>query len=263
MHRLIESLLIILVLTFPAAAATASVTIGSGSSMNFADSSIDFGCQDLVVAGQAGGSAGTLNSIANLTIAGGGNLAPGSSAISLGGDFANIGRFVPGTSRVAIVDVCGGSASRVSGATAFYDFITTTTSAKQLILPAGATQSITHVLTLHGAAGNLLGVVSSTAGVHAVLSVGAAATQTVDYVNARDNTASAATIAPGTPAQYSSVDGGGLVNWFGATVDRGGAPAAPAPLFDTLGRVVLLLGFLLIAMWTNRFTRKSDVKADP
>lgn len=227
--------------------AEAAVTIGAGSSMDFGDAAVDFGCEDLAVSGQAHGTAATLRSIANLAIAPGASLAPGAGGVSLGGDFADAGSFVPGASHVAIVDACGNGTSRVSGATSFYDFFVTTTSGKQLVLPAGATQTIAHALTLQGVVGNLLGITSSSAGVHALLAVDAAATQSVDYVAARDNIASAATIAPGTPAHYRSVDAGGLVNWFGGSVGSGAASVVQAPLFGTLGCVALLFGILLAA----------------
>ena len=34
-------------------------------------------------------------------------------------------------------------------------------------------------------------------------------------VDVADNNASGVTLAPGTPAQYNSVDSGNLYNWFG------------------------------------------------
>lgn len=253
MHRSIKRLLLVLVLLMVFGCAHAGVTIGAGSSVDFGDAAVDFGCQDLILAGQAHGTASTLLSIANLSIAAGGSLAPGDGSVSLGGDFADAGSFVLGTSRLAVVDACGHGTSQVSGATSFYDFVVTTTSAKQLVLPAGATQTIAHALTFHGIAGNPLRIASSSAGVHALLAVSAAAVQSIDYVSARDNTASVATIAPGTPAQYRSVDAGGLINWFGGSVDGGGGAAiVPAPLFDTLGYVALLCGLVLAAFGGRR-----------
>jgi len=235
----------------------AAVTIGAGSSVDFGNAVVDFGCQDLAVAGQVGGSTETLRSIADLSISAGGTLAPGAGDVSLGGDFVDAGSFVPGTSRFAIVDTCGHGTSQVSGATSFHDFLVVTSSAKQLVLPSAATQSVAHALGFHGTAGNLLHIASSSAGVHALLAVSPAVVQTIDYVDVSDNTASIATIAPGAPAQYHSVDAGGLVNWFGGSVGGGGgATIAPAPLLDTLGSVALLLGCLFIAC-TNRPSRRS------
>ena len=122
-----------LLLALAAESAVASVTIGSGSTVNFADGTFDFGCQDMAIAGQATGTAETLRSIVNLIISSGGGLAPGAGTIWLGGDFANAGTFVPGTSRVNVVDTCGSGISRVSGATNFYEFAVVSNSGKQLV----------------------------------------------------------------------------------------------------------------------------------
>ena len=247
MRRPIPSLFSVLILLLASRVADAAITIGAGSALNFGDAVVDAGCQDVTVAGRAAGTTGNLRSIANLSIAAGGNLAPGAGGIFLGGNFSNAGGFSTGTSRVAIGDSCSQGTSQVSGATDFYDFFVTTTSGKQLVLPAGQTQTVTHALTFQGVAGGLLTIASSSAGVHALLAVNAAATQTIDYVNARDNTASAATIAPGTAAQYHSVDAGGLINWFGGATGGGAGLTVSAPVFDVFGRAALLLGLLLAA----------------
>ncbi len=258
MRRSVELLLSVPILLFAFNPADAAITIGAGSVFNLADAIVDVGCQDVVIAGQAGATAGSLRSVDSLSIAAGGNLAPGAGDISLGGDFNNAGGFVAGTSRVAIVDACGHGASQVLGATSFHDFFVTTTTGKQLVLPAGQTQTVARALTFEGAAGALLNIVSSSAGVPAVLAVDAAATQTVDYVNARDNTAIAAGIAPGTPAQYHSVDAGGLTNWFGGAAGAGTGATVPAPLLNALGRAMLLLGLVLGAMRACRAPRCTD-----
>jgi len=263
MRRPIGSLLSILVLLLGSSSVDAATTIGAGSNLNFGDALVDFGCQDLIVAGHADGTTESLRSIANLSISGGGSLALGAGSVSLGGDFVDAGSLVPGTSRFAIVDACGHGTSQVSGAANFYDFLVTTANGKQLVLPASVTQTIVHALTFQGVAGNPLNIVSSSGGVHALLAVNAAATQTIDYVNARDNTASAATIAPGTPAQYRSVDAGGLINWFGGAVGVGTASTVPAPLFDMLGRAALLLGLLLVAALTNSTACKAGFRTRP
>jgi len=245
-----------LLLVFATESAVASVTIGSGSVVNFADGTFDLGCQDLAIAGQGTGTAETLRSIVNLIISSGGGLAPGAGSIWLGGDFANAGTFVPGTSRVNIVDTCGNGISRVSGATNFYEFAVASNSGKQLMLPAGATQTVSHALTFLGVTGKLLNIVSSVTGTKALLTVSPAATQMIGYVNARDNDASGgATIAPGTPAQYHSVDSGGLINWFGS-ISGGGGVMAQAPLLGTVGRFLLLLGLVFLAVKTGRKSRR-------
>jgi hypothetical protein len=222
--------------------ASAAVDVGAASKVDFADAVVSLGCGDLVVAGQTTATAAQVDAIASLAIAAGATLAPGASRFSVGGNFVDAGTFAPGTSRIAIVDTCGGGTSAISGSTDFYDFAATSASGKQLVLPAALTQNVAHALTLQGAAGSLLLVESSAAGQQAVLAVGAGAAQTIAYVDARDNKAGAAPIAPGAASLYNSVNAGGLTHWFDITVPA--ITPVPAPSLNAWG--LLLLGIAAI-----------------
>jgi len=230
-------------LTLAVRNASAAIIVGAGSSVNFADNNVDLGCSDLNIAGSVIASAANVASISNFDLDGG-SFAPGASQISLGGNFANAGSFLPGSSRVAIVDACGNGTSQMSGATGFYDFVVTTINGKQILFPVAVAQSVEHSLTLQGVAGHLLNIGSSTAGQQGVLALAKGAAQTISYVNARDNHASIAHIAPGPPVQFNSVDGGNLLNWFLDPSGGGALAAAPALGF---GRWVLAAAVLLAA----------------
>lgn len=231
-----------------AAPAQADFTVGAGALIDFGDATVDFGCGRLDIAGQATGAAAHLVSITDFSLAPGGSFAPGASQLALGGGFANAGSFAAGSSRVEIVDACGNGTSSFAGATGFYDLAVVSAAAKRLVLPVGLTQSVEHALTLHGAAGNLLRVESAAPGQRGVLAVAAGASQSIDYVDARDNEASLATIAPGAAAAYHSIDGGNLVNWF----ENGGGPtpgnAVPTPTLDALARTLLIALLLAVAV---------------
>jgi hypothetical protein len=235
--------------------AFAAFTVGVGSSLQLGDGKFDLGCSDLIINGSAAGGSGAVAGVANLAIAGG-SLSPGAGRIALGGDFSNAGTFIPGSSSVNIVDACGNGTSRITGTTAFYDLLVGSTIGKQLVFPAGVVQNVAHAFALQGAAGNLLQVLSSTPGTKARLVVAAGAAQTIAYVNARHNDASGgATVAPGTAANYNSVDGDGLLNWFAAVIGPpGGTAAVPAPL---LGRWAALLLAALLAAFAWRRSRHS------
>jgi len=224
--------------------AGAAILVGAGSSMNLADATLDLGCSDLNIAGSITANAANVASIAHLALAGG-SFAPGASQISLGGDFTNAGSFAPGNSRIAIVDACGSGTSRISGATDFYDLLVASAAGKQILFPVAAVQNVSHSLTLQGAAGSLLQVGSAAAGQQGVLALANGAAQTIAYVNARDNRASVAHIAPGPPAQFNSLDGGNLVNWF--LDPTGGSALVPAPMRDE-GRWMLMAVLLLAAI---------------
>jgi len=238
------------ILSLTCAPAFSALTVGAGSALRYGDGALDLGCSNLIVAGSAAGGSGNVTGIANVAIASGATFAPGASRIVLGGDFSDAGTFAPGTSAIDVVDTCGNGTSTVSGATNFYDLLVSTATGKQLVLPATLTQGVTHALTLQGAPGNLLKVLSSSADQQALLNVSASAIQSIAYVDARDDKASGATIAPGTAVSYHSVDSGDLTNWFVNAVTGSGGGAAPAP---TLGRwAVLLLAALLAAFAWKR-----------
>ncbi len=245
-----------LVCVFAATCVHAGIEVGAGSSLAIGDGLLDLGCSDLIVAGSAAGSSGSVAGIANLSVAAGGMLAPGAGQITLGGNFSDAGTFTPGTSAVAIIDACGNGTSSVSGATNFHDLLISTATGKQLVLPATLTQSIAHALTLQGAAGNLLQVLSSSAGQQALLNVNAAAAQSIAYVNARDDKASGATIAPGAAATYNSVDSGDLTNWFTGAVIGPGGGAAPIPT-PMLNRWTAWLLAVLLAALARKQSRAS------
>lgn len=231
-----------------AAPARADFSVGAGAQVDFGDATIDFACGRLDVAGQATGTAAHLVSISDFSLAAGGTFAPGASQLALGGGFANAGSFVAGSSRVEIVDACGSGTSLFAGATDFYDLAVLSATAKRLVLPVGSTQGVAHALTLQGVAGNLLRVESAAAGQRAVLAVAAGASQSIDYVDARDNQASLATIAPGAAAAYHSIDSGNLVNWF----ENGGGPTpgdvVPTPTLDALSRALLIALLIAVAV---------------
>jgi hypothetical protein len=233
--------------------AHAGIDVGAGSSMSFGDGALDLGCSHLTIEGSAAGASGGVSGVANVLVAVGGSFSPGAGQLTLGGNFANAGTFTPGTSAVDIVDACGGGTSTVSGSTSFYDFAVVTTIGKRLVLPALLTQSIAHALTLQGATSELLQVSSSAAGQQALLNVNSAAAQIIAYVDARDDRASGATIAPGAPATYQSVDDGNLTNWFGTDLigPSGGNAPIPAPSLNLVAQLALLTGVLLLA-WRRR-----------
>ncbi|MFT3791093.1 MAG: hypothetical protein QM741_08445 [Rudaea sp.] len=237
-------------LCLAAQSAAATITVGAGSSFDFGDARVDLGCSNLAIAGAATAGAAALTGIADFDLAGG-SFAAGASGIALGGDFANAGSFVAGSGGVAIVDACGSGTSTLSGTTGFHDLVVTTASAKRLVFPVGLAQSVAHALTLQGVAGQLLKVVSASAGQRGVLALNNGAAQTIAYVDARDNDAGGgARIAPGPAASFHSIDGGNLVNWFADATPGGGTgngTAVPAPALGC-GRW-LLLALLMLAAW--------------
>ncbi len=212
--------------------ACAAFTVGTGSSVDFADAVVGLGCSDLTIAGSASATTANISGIANLNLSG--TFIAGGAGVTLGGNFSDAGTFAGGTSTLDVVDTCGGAASAFSGSIGFYDLSITSATGKSIVFPVGANTGVTHFLTLRGTAGALLNIVSSAPGTQALLAVAAGAGQSIAYVDARDNKANAATIAPGPATAYHSVDGGDLSNWFAAGAN-GGGPATPAVAAPALG----------------------------
>ena len=80
--------------------------------------------------------------------------------ITLAGNWAKSGTFNPRTGSV----ILDGTNQRVTGSTSFYDLTKSVSSADTLTFGASDTQTITHTLTLNGAANNILSLRSSTPG---------------------------------------------------------------------------------------------------
>ena len=239
-----------LLLTAPIAA-QADVLVGAGSTVHFADAQVDLGCGNLIVNGSADTASATLAHVASFAL-NGGAFALGGGTLSLGGDFSNAGAFTPGTGNVALTDACGSGTSTFAGASHFYALSIATTSGKLTIFPVGLAQSVAHALSLQGAAGNLLRIASSTAGQQGVLALAAGATQSVAYVDARDNLASVTPIAPGAASLYQSINSGNLTHWFDIN-GGGGNTAVPTPMLGSLA--LLLLAALMAACAWKRSWR--------
>jgi hypothetical protein len=232
--------LIALGLATPASAG--NVTVGASSTVDLGTGSLALGCADLEVAGTL--TAGTVGLIGarDVAIAPGGTLNGNAATVQLTGDWNNAGTFNAGTSSVQMVDGCALSTGVVSGDTSFANLSISTTTAKQVSLAAGSTQTVTGLLSLLGAAGNRLQIRSTVNGDQAFLNV--SGTTIVSFVNVRDNDAQAGNEIL-VPA--NSVKGPNTPGWLFVP---------PVPMLAPLALGVLAL--LLLASgqrWLPRATR--------
>ncbi|OGL47348.1 MAG: hypothetical protein A2W05_00950 [Candidatus Schekmanbacteria bacterium RBG_16_38_10] len=122
---------------------------------------------DLTIAGNLTITGGTLNlNNKNLNVDGyiligsGGTLNATSSTITVKGDWANWGTFIPGTSTV----ILNGTNQTLYGNTTFYNLTKTVISADTLYFEAWSTQTILNSLTLQGIENNLLSLRSTVDG---------------------------------------------------------------------------------------------------
>ncbi|GAX62657.1 hypothetical protein SCALIN_C38_0020 [Candidatus Scalindua japonica] len=173
-------------------AAPRGVTVGSGASLDINNGALTIP-YDIINNGTLQTSTGTLE---------------------VGGNWVNTGTFTSGTGLVNLID--GQSPVGISGNSTFYNFSATTNTGKRLELDVANTQTITNLLTLQGAVGNLLFLRSSADGQQARIDLQSGGTQLIDYIDVKDLDATGESLAPGSPGDYNSVDSGNNNNWFQA-----------------------------------------------
>ncbi len=135
-----------------------------------------------------------------------GTLSNDSGLINVGGSWTNNGTFNAGTGTVNFID--GTTPSSISGSSTFYNLNVTTSTGKQLNLTAGQTQTVTMALTLQGVSGNLLVLRSSAGGQQASINLQNGASQSIDYIDAKDINAIGEHLALGPAGDFNSIDSG-------------------------------------------------------
>lgn len=238
--------------------ASAQIAISPGSTWALGGGTLDHGCTALQVGGTAQVDGGQWTGMTDVALtSASGTLHGGSGVLALSGQFGGGAGFVPGTGTVRMGDGCGSAGASIGAATSFYTFEATTAQGRTLTLPAGAAVSIAQRLALNGAPGQLLRVRSSSPGQAAITALQPGASQSVAYVDVADNHATAQPIAPGPAAQYQSVQGGNVQQWFAGTGGNNpGTPggAVPVPVLGPWGAP--LLGALLAGVAGSRTRRR-------
>ncbi|MFA5196819.1 MAG: ATP-binding protein [Patescibacteria group bacterium] len=174
---------------------------GGGSNLSSNDQSL--GNLQVSTAGTSVTLQDNLN-VDNITIDNSAALNANGKNIIVSGNWSNQGNFVAGASLVSFIT---SSDANISGSTTFYD-LTSTVAGKKLIFEKNKTQTITNDLTLTGASGNRLQLLSSETGTQ--FSIDPQGTRSVSEVSVKDsNNIAALAINP-----TSSFDGGDNTNWW-------------------------------------------------
>ena len=84
-----------------------------------------------------------------------------------------------------MADGCGRSSATIAGDTAFFDLELTTSTGKSVFFGAGSTTTVVNDLTLAGASGNRLQILSTVNGSEAFLDLSGG--QSVSHVEVQDN----------------------------------------------------------------------------
>ena len=213
--------------------AWAQFVISAGGSLDMSGGSMDMGCVTVDVQGTLNIDSGQFSTANNLNVAGGGTVNGGTGVLTVGGDLSSSGTFNAGSGSVALTDGCTGNTSQLSGNLVFQNLTLSSTTGRTFVIPAGTQITVLGTLTLQGAPGQNIQLVSSGGGT-AVITLGPSATVNRNF----------ATVA--------------------GTVQIGGFAPPAAASIPTLGEYALLALALLMglsALWHQRrggFARRMD-----
>jgi hypothetical protein len=238
-------LLRILTLTLACAAtdpafAAGQVRVGVGSSMLAGAGSIDLGCASLRVDGQLNGRWLGIDSVEL-----GSTAALSPERLAFGGDWTSAT-----TARieglVAWVDPCGHSPASMWGRNDFDMLEVRSDIGLERRFDAAGSQSVRQSLLLQGGAARLQ-LASTMAGQVAPFTLRPQASQQISRVEVRDLDSNAGQrIAPGSPADFDSLDAGNNRNWFlGSAVE--------VPVLGLAG--LTMLSLILLSIAQDRLTQ--------
>lgn len=129
------------------------------------------GCGALDVQGLFNVNSGQVSNAGSINIGGTGTVNGGSGTISLSDNWSNSGSFVPGTGSVVFTDGCAAGQIQITGTTVFNNLTLSSTTGRTFVLPAGGNITVNGILTLQGAAGQPIQLVSAP-GQTAVINLG-------------------------------------------------------------------------------------------
>jgi hypothetical protein len=182
--------------------AWAQFTIPSGSSFDVpAGATIDTACIPVEVEGNLNVHSGQFATGSDLNVASTGAVDDGAGIISIGGDLTSTGTFNAGTGTVKFVDGCAGTPAHLVGTLIFQNLTLSSTAGRAFVIPAGSSITVLGTLTLQGAPGQSIQLISSSSST-AVINLGPAATVVRNFASVAGNVqigASAATSAHAIP----------------------------------------------------------------
>lgn len=155
--------------------ALAQLTVPPGGAFTVPpDSTVDLACTNLNVLGSFALGSGQVADASGVQIAAGGSVSGGSGTLFVSGDWSNAGTFTPDASSVVFNDACTSSPITISGISIFNNLTLTSSSGGTFVLPEGSNITVNGTLTLLGAVGQPIQLVSSGSGT-AIINLGAGA----------------------------------------------------------------------------------------
>lgn len=183
MGRFCFSLILALAL---AQSALAQVNVPLGGTMNVpAGGSMSLGCTALTVQGTFNVGSGQVSNTGDVGIGAGGAINGGQGTLSVSGNWNNSGTFNAGTGTVVFTDGCAVGPLTITGSTVFNNLTLTSTNARTFVIPAGSNITVLGTLTLQGANGQPIHLISSS-GQTAVINLGPQSHVVSSYFDTND-----------------------------------------------------------------------------
>lgn len=189
---------------------------------------MDMGCLSVEVEGSLNIIAGQFSTTSNLNVAGTGTFNGGSGVLAVGGDLSSTGTFNAGNGTVALTDGCTGNTSQLSGTMVFQNLTLSSATGRTFVIPAGTNITVLGTLTLQGAPGQNIQLVSSGGGTAVI------------------------NLAPGATVNQSFASVAGNVQIGGAAV------ATSIPTLSEYGLMLLALLMGMAAFWRHRRSRTAQ-----
>lgn len=167
--------------------ALAQFIIPAGGSFDVpGGATIDTGCVPVLVEGELSVNAGQFNTESNFDVAGTGVVNGNTGTLVIGGDLSSSGTFNAGSGTVELTDGCVGNTTQLSGTLVFENLVLSSTTGRTFVIPAGSNITVLGTLTLQGAPGQEIQLVSSGGGT-AVITLGPGATVNQSFVSVAGN----------------------------------------------------------------------------
>lgn len=169
------------------APAWAQLVVAQGARVDIpAGATVDAGCGTVDVQGELNLQSGDLRTGGDMVVAAAGVFNGHGGSLKLGGSLRSDGAFNAGSSTVELTDGCMGNVSLLSGTLVFQNLVLSSTTGRSFVVPAGSQITVLGTLTLQGALGQNIQILSSGAGA-AVIGLGPSATVTSNFVTVAGN----------------------------------------------------------------------------
>ena len=161
----------------------AQISVPAGASIDVpAGAILDAACGGVDVQGQVNVTSGQLLTGGDLVIGSSGRVNGNNGAIRVGGNLSSTGTFNAGSSTVELTDGCLGNTTQIAGNLVFQNLVLNSSTGRTYAIQAGSQITVLGTLTLQGASGQNLQLVSVNGGA-VVVNLGPSANVVSNFVS--------------------------------------------------------------------------------